>query len=262
MKNNWFEIEEITSGIYAIYDYEYSTNYLINGRKKSLLIDSGWGLSNIKEFAMQYTNKPIMLVNTHGHPDHVGGNSDFSEFYISKYDIDILKKCYSIKNKKWAIEKAIREFPENFSKDEWLEKKFNKIIPIDDGYKFDLGDRNIEVISIPGHSNGCIALLDEVSRCLFSGDSIFDGVWLHLEESTSIVQYKESLLKIEKIESKFDNILPGHSNKNLNKKLLNNLISLSNDINDKIVIGKSIKTLVGNGMKYNNNNCRIIGKVV
>jgi glyoxylase-like metal-dependent hydrolase (beta-lactamase superfamily II) len=262
LKSDWFDIKKVTDNVYRISDNDYSNNYLITGTKKSLLVDTGWGLSNIKKFAEKYTDKPIEMVNTHGHPDHIGGNSDFDEFYISKYDVDIVKRCYRNNNKKWAIENVIKKRPENFSLSKWMESKINKIIPIDNGHKFNLGDRVIEVINIPGHSKGCIALLDNVSRCIFCGDSIFNGVWLHLDESETIGVYKESLQKIKEKEFDFDYILPGHGEKYLKKSLLKNLINLSNDIYKKTVVGKKIKTMVGEGMQYCNDSCKIIGKIV
>lgn len=63
--------------------------YLLEGSEKALLIDTGYGAGNLRAFVEKLTDKPIIVVNTHYHPDHAAGNGEFEEVYMSSgYALD------------------------------------------------------------------------------------------------------------------------------------------------------------------------------
>jgi len=53
--------------------------YLLEGNDRALLIDTGWGAGNLREYVEKLTAKPIFVINTHGHLDHSGGNGEWEE---------------------------------------------------------------------------------------------------------------------------------------------------------------------------------------
>ena len=56
--------------------------YLFLGEEKALLTDTGFGcFPDLKEKVKEITNLPLMVMNSHGHPDHCGGNASFGEVY-------------------------------------------------------------------------------------------------------------------------------------------------------------------------------------
>lgn len=111
--------------------------FLLTGDEKALLVDSGMTISNAKEIAEGLTSLPISLVNTHTDPDHIGSNDEFDFFYIHPAE-------------------AVNYYN--------VQKRNGNFIPVEDGYIFNLGNRKLRVISIPGHTPGSIALLDEERR--------------------------------------------------------------------------------------------------
>src|SRR6184192_567266 len=76
----WFEVYRVAPDVYAIYEphqAEETISYLIVGTKQALLFDTGMGIGNIKAVAARLTSRPIVVLNSHTHNDHVGGNWQF-----------------------------------------------------------------------------------------------------------------------------------------------------------------------------------------
>ena len=90
----WFEVYKVAPGVFAIYEPHQSEeviSYLILGRKRALLFDTGMGISDIKKLAAELTALPVAVVNSHTHNDHVGDNWRFSEKKDAnaRYDRDL-----------------------------------------------------------------------------------------------------------------------------------------------------------------------------
>ena len=47
--------------------------YLVEGTEKAALIDTGYGVGNLKGYIKTLTEKPLIVLITHGHLDHVAG---------------------------------------------------------------------------------------------------------------------------------------------------------------------------------------------
>ena len=157
--------------------------FLLAGENKALLIDSGMQVHNAKEIAEGLVDLPIELLNTHADMDHVGSNEEFDSFYMNPAE-------------------ASNYYNTN--------KKTGTIIPVSDGDIIDLGGREIEIITLPGHTPGSIAALDINNRVLISGDPIQDGDIFMFGVQREIHAYLLSLEKLEKYKERFDTIYPSH----------------------------------------------------
>jgi enterochelin esterase-like enzyme/glyoxylase-like metal-dependent hydrolase (beta-lactamase superfamily II) len=176
-----FTTRAIADGVWTIQDGQGGVMYLVAGRERALLIDTGWGVGDLPAHVAGLTTLPLCVVNTHGHHDHSSGNGQFEQVYIHTADLPLV------------VESAA------------------KLIPIYDGYAFDLGEREIRVIGVPGHSPGSICLLDRNVRILYSGDSPRPGpIWLHLETSLSVQEFRLSLSRLGTFAGEFDVIAPSH----------------------------------------------------
>jgi hydroxyacylglutathione hydrolase len=82
----WYRVEQVGRGVWAIDEHGEVTAYLVVGSERAVLLDTGLGLGNIRDEVHQVTEKPVTVVNTHGHVDHVGGNHLFPEVYIHRDD--------------------------------------------------------------------------------------------------------------------------------------------------------------------------------
>ena len=157
--------------------------FLLAGENKALLIDSGMQVQNAKVIAESLVELPIELLNTHGDRDHVGSNDEFDSFYMNPAE-------------------ASNYYNTN--------KKTGTIIPVSDGDIIDLGDRELEIITLPGHTPGSIAVLDKNNKVLISGDPIQDGNIFMFGVQREMHAYLLSLEKLDKYKDRFDTIYPSH----------------------------------------------------
>ncbi|PMQ02082.1 MAG: hypothetical protein CBR30_03460 [Dictyoglomus sp. NZ13-RE01] len=175
----------VEPNIYVINDYRFDSMYLIIGSEKALLIDTGIGEGNLKEFINKLTDKPLEVVVLHGHHDHILQADQFEKVYMSEKEKEILPL--------FGIKKDI------------------KFLPVKEGDKFDLGDRVLEVIELPGHTPGSIALLDRKNRIIFTSDAIGAGhLWLQVPGASPLKKYLETIKKLEGYKKDFDKIYTGH----------------------------------------------------
>ena len=66
-----------TFAIYEPHQAEETIGYLILGNQQALLFDTGMGISDVRKIAAELTTLPILVLNSHTHNDHVGGNWEF-----------------------------------------------------------------------------------------------------------------------------------------------------------------------------------------
>lgn len=259
-RRQWFRTEKITESIILIDDRKESNIYLVKGSRKSLLIDTGWGIGDLPGVVREYTDKPLIVVNTHGHPDHAGGDYQFDEIYVPAEDISTIEECFSEEKRKFAIENVVSgPMPDGFSEADWICAKPGKLIPMDDNHVFDLGDRKIEVIFIPGHSPGSVALLDSSDRVLFTGDSVLEGdIWLYLDKSAPLDVYLSGMRKLDSFSGSFDMILPAHCRAPISRAIIGELIRGVEKILDGTLKGKPYRTFAGEGILQRFESCGVI----
>src|SRR3954469_266484 len=70
----WFEVYLVKPGVYAIYEpreFQEVISYLIVGKDRALLLDTGMGMASIKKIVSELTSLPVIVLNTHTHADHI-----------------------------------------------------------------------------------------------------------------------------------------------------------------------------------------------
>ena len=109
-KINGFTVQLVADGVYAIDEFGIALMYLIIGKTQALLLDTGVGAGNVHAVVKELTDLPCMVVNSHHHYDHAGGNVWFDEVYAHKNAVSVLK------------EQNCQEVRSAFIKDSWIEK--------------------------------------------------------------------------------------------------------------------------------------------
>ncbi len=180
--------------------------YIVEGNDKAALIDNGTKIKDLDKIVASITDKPIMAIVTHVHPDHVGNVDYFPVVYMNPADTV-----------------GIPQFMPNYKG----EVKYLK-----DGQVIDLGGRQLEVVFTPGHTPGSTTFIDKAAHYGFSGDSFGSGNLLLFSGTFSqlIATCEKMSSVMKKDDIKF--LYPGHYfGKNPETpKRVNDMITLSKDV--------------------------------
>lgn len=205
--------------------------YLLIGEEKAMLIDTAYGLGNLRAFVEKITTLPLIVVNTHGHLDHSGGNGFWQEVWMAP---ESRKDAKSL---------------ENLSKMPYPDYEIHTIT---DGQVFDLGGRTVEAICIGAHHPGSVAYLDHKNRTLYTGDEAEAGQVLlfcsgqEIAEMEIVKRHKANMEKLLKRENEFDRLMPAHNGLPLSTTYLREFCELS----EKLLAGELTPeiTVAGFGM--------------
>ena len=228
ISEDWFEVYEIASNLVVFCEtrhYENTTISLMIGPEKATLIDTGCGIGNLGKAVAEVTDKPVTVINTHTHLDHLGSNRQFDE--IAMFDHPISRRVaaegasHQIMQQEILAENlVIKPWPHGFDPSDFALLPFNVNHWLRDGERLELGGQDLEVIYTPGEAMDHICLLDRADRLLFCGDILLDGpVWTHLEGG-SLEDLVKSYRKLMGYFEEFDHLMPGHNQPWLDKSLL------------------------------------------
>ena len=84
-------INEVRPGIYLMDEAREATGYLVVGEERACMIDTMNGYNDLYAAARKLTDKPLTVINTHGHPDHIFGNIYFEEAFINPDDLELAR---------------------------------------------------------------------------------------------------------------------------------------------------------------------------
>ena len=216
----YYQIDKL-DGFYRIGSPENVFSYLICGTKQAMLIDTGYGLGDIRSTVEQITPLPLVVMNTHGHCDHVGGNAQFDvPCMMHPADWELARAHCSPAMRRSNAERLAHslnyetgeEFsalPENFDPEHYAVLGTGELVEAREGMRFDLGGVTLELIETPGHTAGGISVLWREKHLLFVGDAVNFFTWLFAPESTGKESYLAMLDKVEALPA--DRYYGGHN---------------------------------------------------
>ncbi len=212
----WFETQEVAPKVYAICEpghFEEVISYLVEGEERAILFDTGMGIANIREEVMALTERPITVVNSHSHWDHVGDNYRFPLIAIHYAEAHLLREGVSSEELRQEMrwEMFLQPPPEGFNPSQYKVSPSRASLLLDEGSPLDLGKRTLIVLHTPGHSPGSISLLEEKEGLLFSGDTAYAGpLYAQLPESDFDL-YRGSMERLATLVPRLNLLLPGHN---------------------------------------------------
>lgn len=216
----YYDVEKM-DGYYRIGSLEGVYCYLIVGTEKAMLIDTGYCFGNLKRAVRQMTDKPLVIVNTHGHFDHAGGNAQFQECcYIHEKDMELCREHTNCEMRRSNAKRARNSMnfetgevfdalPEDFDMDAYCRMRSGTLKGVKEGDMFELGGATVSVYETPGHTKGSISLLYKEKNILFVGDATGTFVWLFSYEATGISEYMCTLEKMYDLQA--DEYIGGHN---------------------------------------------------
>lgn len=247
-----YKVFQIDDKTWRIEDCFRSYMYLMEGNEKALLFDTGMGLPGLAHCIEQLTVKPVIVVNSHGHLDHVGGNCQFAKCFMNQVDEKVLDEHTKPSFRKQLLRGFAEEFQMELSIRElrFIAESGRRVpfLPIKNGQIFELGERELEVINTPGHTRGSICLLDKGRRILFSADTVCDqGILLFFSHSASVTEFLESIRHLKAKGQEYDRIWPGHHKCPLDLEYLEEYETCALQILDDPEDGKEIISNLGAG---------------
>ena len=251
-----YDIEKISCRqypVWKIYERYEAAMYLVCGGERACLIDSAYGLTNLKDLVGELTKLPVFVVNTHGHADHVLGNHWFDRAMMHPADQGLYQEIVDgyagMLAQDW-VKQSYGEFIRDLDPSAVC---FPRAEDIRDSDVIDLGGKQLKVFEIPGHTAGSIILLDPDEKICFSGDGIIEHLWMFLEESLQPEAYLHSLRRAtEKMkESGIERIYNGHyAYKPLTPADTDHMLSGMEQICAGTVQGKPFENTEGSGIEY------------
>jgi len=210
----WFEVYRIRPGIFAIYEphqQEEVISYLILGKKRALLFDTGMGISNIKKLVEGLTDLPVSVVNSHTHNDHVGDNWRFSDIYgmDTAFTRESAKGSTADAQAEITPDAICGPLPAGFDAKTYATRPFHITHWLHGGEKIDLRGRVLQVIPTPGHTPDSISLWDAQNKLLFTGDMYYPGPIFLYRPETDLDAYVASIKKMNALGAKL--LLPAHN---------------------------------------------------
>lgn len=212
----WFQVFQMPGDFWAIFEpghYEQVFSFLIAGRDRALFLDTGMGVADIRELAWRLTPLPILVVNSHTHYDHVGGNHLFEASHALDCDTARERLAQGWPNSaiasKFTPDLFFQGPPPGFDPATFSIPP-TAFRPIAEGHRFDLGGRELLALETPGHSPDSIMLLDEENRLLFTGDTYYpDLLYAHLADS-DLAAYKASMDRLCAMTERFNWLICSH----------------------------------------------------
>jgi glyoxylase-like metal-dependent hydrolase (beta-lactamase superfamily II) len=216
VNDSWFEVYEVAPAVFAMYEphqSEEAISYLIVGRNRAMLFDTGLGIGDLKAVTAQLTRLPIVVLNSHTHDDHVGDNWQFDTVYS-------MDTSFSRNSARGSREDAQNEIkageicgalPSGFDRNAYATRPWKIAAWIHDGSRINLGDRSIEVLATPGHTPDAISLFDRGHGLLFTGDTYYPGtIWLYRPE-TDLAAYSLSVRRLAALAPQIKLVLGSHN---------------------------------------------------
>ncbi len=180
---NYF-IDKISPNVTSFTSRRHHVFYLIEGESQAYVIDTGMEPSAIRPLLEERTDKPLVLLVTHMHCDHLYHADEFETVYVPAKDLKIWSK---LKKEAWFATIVFKAWPKRYAVANYQ--------PFSEGDQFALSSRcAIEVMEAPGHSPGSSLFVYHAEKLIFVGDAFYANTWLWLPSSGSLSDY---LLMIE-----------------------------------------------------------------
>lgn len=242
--NPYVEVTRIRENIYSLLEKNADDPgqirmYLIVGSQKALLIDTSFGIGDLKGLCDAISGgKPLIVVNTHPHPDHSYGNCRFEAVYCHPCSVPELE---TQEEHMWdrLLDENGHGIWMQFTRSDLPSFRKYRILQCPEGTVFHLGGGlEVEAIHTPGHHSGHLCPLDRKHRLLFAGDSIcsrdihVEGPWpgqLH-PEYTTIQAYMKGMQRLALREREFDEIYPSHHSVGLKNTVIRSVIKSCGEI--------------------------------
>jgi glyoxylase-like metal-dependent hydrolase (beta-lactamase superfamily II) len=192
----WWNAREVGDGVTLLVEPHItpmleSNVWHVEGGDVDVVIDTANGVGALRPTIDELAaGKPVVAVATHGHFDHVGGLAEFDDRRCHEADAAEVRDPFPVRIERdvqpdgvdemfayYGYEvpaRTISALPHRgFDPASWVAPGAEPASFVADGDTIDLGGRRLEVLHVPGHTPGSIALWEPDAGVLFSGDTVY-----------------------------------------------------------------------------------------
>jgi len=203
----WYRVRALDHGVTHIDEHHIDPFYRCNiwhirGRERDLLVDSGMGVVSLVGQVPWLKDRPVMAVASHAHFDHVGNHHEFGQRACHPAEAHILAEPrgdWNLADRFAIVEMFTALPPGGYEQAAYRVQASPATQLIEHGDVLDLGDRTFEVLHVPGHSPGSIALWEASTGALFSGDAVYDGPLVDDAYHSDVAVYADTLQRLREL---------------------------------------------------------------
>jgi len=191
----WFRVSDVGDGVTLIeepfVDSLLSANiWHVRGRDRDLVVDAGLGVVSLRsQLPWLFENNPVVVLS-HAHLDHMGGAHEFADCRVHSAEAAEVRRPGAVSLNGPRLLEILGLDAEGESVPDLLLEAFPdadydpgsyaltgaiRLTELRDGDVVDLGDRQLGVMHLPGHTRGSINVFDADAGHLFTGDVLYDG---------------------------------------------------------------------------------------
>jgi glyoxylase-like metal-dependent hydrolase (beta-lactamase superfamily II) len=201
---HWYRVRHLAHGITHIDEQHIDPFYRCNiwhvrGRDSDLLVDSGMGVVSLCAQVPWLRERPVLAVASHAHFDHVGNHHEFAERACHPAEAHILAEPrgdWNLADRFAVVDMFTALPPGGYCQADYQVQASPATRLVEAGDVIDLGDRVFEVLHVPGHSPGSIALWEQSTGILFSGDAVYDGPLVEDAYHANSAHYQDSMQRL------------------------------------------------------------------
>lgn len=202
----WYRTRELDDDVVLIWEphvHEFArcNIWLVKGRDRDLLIDSGTGLRPLRPQLPDGTGKPLIAVATHGHFDHIGALHEFTDrraHAAEADDYESMPDTLTLAPLFRRLESPVDALPcESWNVDDYSVAPAPVVAHLAEGMRIELGGRTLTVWHLPGHSPGSVGFFDERNGILFSGDALYDGELIDDFPTSDVESYRATMERLD-----------------------------------------------------------------
>lgn len=217
-KTSLYPMVEFKPATFELDEFDVASIFVLVGRERALVIDAGMGIGNLTEAVRRITDKPLVMALSHGHIDHIQHAEELESCYLNQADWPMFRDDVERRKSDTQLI-ACRQggiYAYDMERDITPWTHTPTLLPLNEGWSIDLGDRIVTAYAAPGHTKGSMFFLDDKTRTLFAGDALNNNLLLAMTMNPAqpdFVPLTDALAGLEtmaSLQSRYDDIYNGH----------------------------------------------------
>ena len=201
LSQGWFSVTRLEPGVTMIGEplhAEDPKSFLVEGTDRAVLIDTGIGVGHLGQLVRELTRRPVTVVTSHAHWDHVGGNRWFADIRAPAGAQTAFKAGWDDERMQRALDPSQLSGPLPMGTDPAHAgiPPLTDLETVADGDTIDLGGRTLEVLAAPGHASELIVLLDRANGILFGTDAVYAAALYAQMPDSDLMVYLATLQRL------------------------------------------------------------------